>query len=64
MRLDEWLRQAKQRLRDAGVEEARWDAGQIAQHALGQPRAWIVAHGDEPRMEPAVREQYPFTGNL
>jgi release factor glutamine methyltransferase len=48
MRLDEWLRQAEQRLRDAGVEEARWDAGQIAQHALGQPRAWIVAHGEEP----------------
>ena len=47
MTLDELLREA----REAGVD--RLDAQCLAAHHLGRPRAWVLAHGDEP-LEPAT----------
>lgn len=47
MTLDELLREA----REAGVD--RLDAQCLAAHHLGRPRAWVLAHGDEP-LEPTA----------
>ena len=47
MTLDELLREA----REAGID--RLDAQCLAAHHLGRPRAWVLAHGDEP-VEPTA----------
>lgn len=44
MRVDEWLRDAQQRLQTAGVEGARLEAQVLAAHALGVDRSWVLAH--------------------
>lgn len=46
MRLDEWLRQAEQRLAAASVESPRLEAQVLAAHALGVDRTWLIAHHD------------------
>jgi release factor glutamine methyltransferase len=46
MRLDEWVRQAGERLAAAGIEAARLEAQMLAAHVLGVQREWVLAHGD------------------
>ena len=41
------LRDAAQALRDAGVPEARREAGSLLSHVIGKDRTFLISHGEE-----------------
>ncbi|HYH85882.1 MAG TPA: peptide chain release factor N(5)-glutamine methyltransferase [Pyrinomonadaceae bacterium] len=47
MTIADALREGATRLRVAGVEEARRDAGSLLSHATGRDRAYLITHADE-----------------
>jgi release factor glutamine methyltransferase len=47
MTVTEWLKEAEQRLRFAGCEEARTESWMILSNYLGVDRAWFVTHGQD-----------------
>ena len=41
------LREASQALRDAGVPEARREAGSLLSHVIGKDRTFLISHGED-----------------
>ncbi len=47
MTIEEWIREATDELKHAGIDSARLDAELILSHTVRKPRTYLHAHGDE-----------------
>jgi len=47
MKIQTWLKNAIQTLREAGIDSARIDCLAILEHQLKKPRDWLIAHSEE-----------------
>ena len=45
--ISDLLREASQALRDAGVPEARREAGSLLSHVIGKDRTFLISHGED-----------------